>query len=472
MKSKIILPVIALLSFQMITRGQVKPESVHPNIIFIYIDDMGYGDLSCYGNTYIHTTNMDRLAKEGIKFTNFYVASPVCSPSRAAAITGQYPARYKIYGYIDSRWKNEQRDMANWLDPHAPTVAKTFKKAGYATAHIGKWHLGGGRDIGDAPYPKAYGYDYTLVAFEGLGNRILLKNYDLLNTASGKLGHGRITWINHDYQKTGMFVDTAIAFIKHHLHQPFYIELWPNDVHDPYEPKPEYMKKFKLLANDFYEQQYLATLYNVDVQIGRLLDTLDKLGLTKNTIVFLSSDNGPTDWPRYYRDDYYPPSSAGYFRGRKWSLYEGGIREPLLVRWPGHIPAGYVDSTTITCNIDFLPTLCKMANIPLSLPASSFDGEDMSQAWEGHPQQRKKPLMWVYGFNQYFLKPGNPRYKSPDLAIRDGKWKLLVNDNGTDLQLYNLKTDITETDNVAKQYPAVAKKLSEEVIDWWKSMQR
>ncbi|GAA4307382.1 sulfatase-like hydrolase/transferase [Compostibacter hankyongensis] len=448
-----------------ICRGQ---QVSRPNIIFIYIDDMGYADLSCYGNTEMQTPNIDRLAKEGIKFTDFYVSSPVCSPSRAGAITGQYPGRNKLYGYIDSRWKNQQREMADWLDPDAPVIARTMKKAGYATAHIGKWHLGGGRDIGNAPLPGEYGYDKTLVAFEGLGNRVLIRGNDGLNAASAKLGNGHITWVDHDWQKTPLFVDTTIAFIREHAQEPFYVELWFNDVHDPFEPRPDLMKKFKKFANDKFKQQYFATLYEVDEQVGRLLDMLDKTGLAKNTIVVLASDNGPTDWPRYYRDDYYPPGSAGYFRGRKWSLYEGGIREPLLVRWPGHIGPGKVDSTTITCNIDLFPTLCRLADVPV--PGDRLDGEDMSRAWAGRPQQRKEDLMWVYGFNDSFLKPANPRYRSPELAIREGQWKLLVNGNGTHLELYDLKNDIAESENVSAQHPDIAKRLSEKVIGWWKSM--
>lgn len=464
---KILLLWLAALAPGSFCRAQ-SSQAAHPNIIFIYIDDMGYGDLSCYGNQEMQTPNIDRLATEGLKFTGFYVSSPVCSPSRAGVVTGEYPARNRINGYIDSRWKNQLRDMADYLDPRAPTIARTLKGSGYATAHIGKWHLGGGRDIGDVPLPASYGYDRTLVAFEGLGNRVLIRGNDRLNQASARLGHGHITWVDHDYQKTPLFVDTAMAFIQHHRDQPFYVELWLNDVHDPYEPDPRYLKKFSRYANDKYKQQYFATLWGVDVQIGRLLDMLDESGLSRNTIVFLSSDNGPTDWPRYYRDDYAPPGSAGYFRGRKWSLYEGGVREPLLVRWPGHIPAGKVDSTTITWNLDILPTLCKLAQVPL--PGGAIDGEDMSAAWLGRPVERKEPLMWVYGYNDAFLKPGNPRYRSPDLAIRDGKWKLLVNDNGTGLALYDLQKDVAESDNVASQHPEVSRELSARVIRWWKSM--
>jgi arylsulfatase A-like enzyme len=467
-KKRFLFFIFILVSLHGTCYAQVKTKAKAPNILFIYIDDMGYADLSTYGNHDIETPNIDRLAKEGIKFTNFSVASPVCSPSRAGIITGHYPARYQITDYIDSRSKNKERNEADYLDSSAPTIAKAMKKAGYATAHIGKWHLGGGRDIGDVPLPETYGYDKTLVAFEGLGNRVLIKDFDFLNTASSKLGHGNITWVTHDWQKTPMFVDTTIAFIHQHSSQPFYVELWLNDVHDPFDPKPEAMDKFKRFANNKYLQQYYAVLYEVDQQIGRLLKMLDRTGLSKNTIVVLSSDNGPTDWPRYYKEHYAPPGSVGFFRGRKWSLYEGGIREPFLVRWPGHVPAGKVDSTTIVNGIDLLPTLCKMSSV--SPIASAYDGEDMSQAILGRSQKRKKPLMFVYGLSPYNLKPATPQYRSPGLAIRDEDWKLLVNHDGSNLELYNLKTDIAESENVAQKYPDIAQRLSRQVLNWWQTM--
>ena len=136
-----------------------------PNIVFIFIDDMGYGDLSCTGNKDVRTATIDRLAKEGIRFTNFYVGSPICSPSRVTITTGHYPRRHRISSYLASRKRNRDRKMANFLDPKAPCIARAFKKAGYATAHFGKWHMGGGRDVGDAPLPQAYGFDESLVSF-------------------------------------------------------------------------------------------------------------------------------------------------------------------------------------------------------------------------------------------------------------------------------------------------------------------
>jgi len=248
-----------------------------PNIIFIFIDDMGYSDLSCFGNKEIETPNIDRLAKEGMRFTNFYDNSPICSPSRVAAVTGRYPAYYRINSYLDSREKNRQRGINDYLDSSAQTIAKTLKKAGYATAHFGKWHLGGGRDVGYAPLPQAYGIDESLTSFEGLGDRVLYKDHDL-SEASAKLGQGNITWIEK-YQESEILVSRSIDFIERHAEQPFYLELWPDDVHDPYQPDTSWREEFSAYANNHYKQDFYAVLANLDKQIGRLTDKLDALNL-------------------------------------------------------------------------------------------------------------------------------------------------------------------------------------------------
>lgn len=440
----------------------------HPNVIFIMLEGVGYGDLSANGNVKFETTNLDRLAKEGINITNFYAASPICSPSRVAAITGQHPERWHINSYLASKKKNKKRHMANYLDPDAPSIARAFKKAGYATAHFGKWHMGGGADVGDAPLPQAYGYDQSLVSITGLGNRILPKGKRPWTKESLQLGQGHISVVEK-WKMTGIFVDSTIAFIKCHKNQPFYIDLWPMGIHDPFNPKPEWRERFSEYSMNHYEQGFLATLWNLDRQIGRLLDKLNELGLSKNTIIILTSDHGPTDWAYYYKQGYYPPGSAKPFRGRKWSLYEGGIRVPFLARWPGHIPAGEVDTKTIMSNLDLYQTLCNLAHVkpPKNV---DFDGQDMSQALLGYAQKRKEPLFWEYGPADFYLQPGNPRFKSPDLAVRDGKWKLLINGDSTDAELYNLQKDWAEQRNVKDKYPEIAARLAKEVLEWRRSI--
>ena len=392
-----------------------------PNIIFIFIDDMGYSDLSCFGNKEIQTPNIDGLAKQGMRFTNYYDNSPICSPSRVAAITGSYPSRYRIYSYLDSREKNKQRGMADYLDSSAPTIAKKLKQAGYATAHFGKWHLGGGRDVDDAPLPQAYGIEECLTSFEGLGDRVLYKNNDL-SAASAKLGQGKITWIEK-YQESAILVNRSIDFIERHKNKPFYLELWPDDVHDPYLPDTAWRKNFSYYANNHYKQDFYAVLNNLDKQIGLLIDKLNALDLSKNTLIILCSDNGPTDWPFYYKEGYWPPSNSDPYRGRKWSLYEGGIRTPFIASWPGKIKAGTTNDSSVISSIDFLPTILHIAGVS-STQTEKTDGEDISAALFSKSFNRKKPLYWEYGRNDYYLKPGNPRFVSPNLAIRDERLEI------------------------------------------------
>lgn len=431
-----------------------------PNVLFIFIDDMGYGDPSCYGNTEIKTPNIDRLAHEGIRFTQFYVNSPVCSPSRVAMTTGQYPARWRIYSYLDSRQVNRRRHMADFLDPAAPSLARQLKEAGYKTGHFGKWHMGGGRDVNDAPHPQAFGFDESSVTFEGLGDRLLINN-DGLSKQSAKLEQGTITWVEK-HQISQIRVDQTLDFIRRHKDGPFYVNLWFNDVHDAHLPSAEQLAKFKDVSPNPYVQKFFAVLDEMDRQIGRVLDGLKEMGLNENTLVIMTSDNGPTDWPFYYKEGYYPPGSVGGLKGRKWSLYEGGIRMPFIVRWTGKIPAGKVNTEMVGCGVDLFPSVCNVtgAKLPEGVP---FDGEDISPAFFGEVIERKRPIFWYYP-NQ--PKPGKADNVSPLLAVRDGRWKLLTNPDGTAAQLYDLIDDPDETTNMILKQPEKAKDLQNKIRNW------
>lgn len=438
--------------------------SERPNIIFILADDLGYGDLSCYGSD-IPTPNLDRLAAEGVRFTQAYVASPICSPSRVAATTGQYPSRHLIFSFLNTRARQRELGMRDYLDPKAPSIARTLQQAGYATAHFGKWHMGGGRDVGDAPHPTAYGFNESLTSFEGLGDRVLPPGN--LSDMSERLGQGKISRVRKD-ELTEIYVNRAIDFVRRNAKQPFYMNLWPNDVHDPYEPKPELLKKYERFSANKYLQQFAATLDEMDRQLGRLIDAVDAAGLGEKTLFVLMGDNGPTAWPYYYKEGLEPPGSTAGLRGRKWSLYEGGIREPLVVRWKGRAPAGRVNRETVASTVDLFPTFCRLAGV--KAPAVEFDGEDMSAAFLGKPQQRKKDLLWEYGRDATYQRPGKADDVSPNLAIRSGDWKALVNDDGSSLELYNLGRSPVERTNLAAQQPAVAKKLADRVMAWRKSL--
>lgn len=418
-----------------------------PNVVFILTDDMGWGDLSSFGNKETATPNIDRLAKQGIRFTQFYVASPICSPSRVGYTTGCFPARWRINDYLHNRSGNKAHECANWLDPKVPTLARTLHEAGYATAHFGKWHMGGGRDVQDAPWPKEYGFDEHHVNVEGCGPRI-----DTFGSAEPGPVEDRML---ARYQFTGFWVDKAIDFIRRHKERPFFVELWPQDVHTPHVPNPEELPSVAGTSKSHHNFNAVLKVY--DREIGRVLDFLQAEGLEQNTIVVFASDNGPE--PSFARQ------RSGGLRGMKWSLYEGGIREPLLARWPGHIPAGTTDCTTVLGSVDLFPSLCALAGIPLSKNTAP-DGLDASAALLGTSMRRSQPLLWEYGRRADYLFPREPGARSPNLAIRDGNWKLLINADGTGVELYDLAADPNETKNLASENPDEVKRLRTVVLTW------
>jgi arylsulfatase A-like enzyme len=432
-----------------------------PNVLFILVDDMGWGDLGANGGAGVPTPCMDRLAREGMRFTQFHVASPICSPSRCGFITGQFPARWRITSYLQTRAGNRECGQANFLDPKAPSLVRAFKAAGYATAHIGKWHLGGGRDVSDAPKFAAYGYDVGLGTYESPEPAAALG----LKTAPWEKQTEPQQVKRHD--RTRWMVDETLAFAKKHATEPWLVNLWLDDVHTPYVPSDEQKAG---VGKGLGTAEYRAVLRETDRQVGRLLDGLRDLKLDASTLVILAGDNGPQ--PGFDRK-----RTAG-LRGMKWSLYEGGIRTPLVVRWPGVVPARTVNDGTAISAVDFFPTICALARV--QMPGGvRFDGEDLAAVFRGRKQSRSKPLFWEYGRKPApkgrkglpaFPYPSEPGSKSPNVAIRDGRWKLLVNADGSCAELYDLANDRSETKNLAAEKPDIAKRLSDAALAWRKSL--
>jgi arylsulfatase A-like enzyme len=416
-----------------------------PNILLIVVDDMGWGDVSCFGGQ-VPTPNMDRLAKEGMQFRQFYVASPICSASRCGMITGQFPARWRITSYLQTKAGNRECEQADFLDPQAPSLPRVFKTAGYATAHIGKWHLGGGRDVTDAPKFSAYGYDLGLGTYEspepaaGLGLETM--PWEMKREPQQVPRHERTRWM----------VDETLKFMQQHSAQPRFVNLWLDDVHTPYRPSED--KDERPLP-----AKYRDVLVETDRQIGRLMDALPP-----NTLILLCGDNGPEPTLDHTR--------TNGLRGMKWSLYEGGIRTPLIVRWPGVVQAGGVNETTVVSSVDLMPTLCALAQI--KAPVTDQDGEDMSGALRGEKVLRHKCLLWEYGrkpgeagkIKNGFPYPKELDSKSPNVAIRDGNWKLLVNADGTQTELFNLARDPHETTNLAETDQERTQRLKKAALDW------
>ncbi|MCI0333456.1 MAG: sulfatase-like hydrolase/transferase [Planctomycetes bacterium] len=427
-----------------------SPAAERPNIIFILADDLGWGDLGCYGNTNIKTPNLDRLAKRGTLFTQCYMNGSVCSPSRCALFTGQYQARHRIHGHYATREENEARGMSNWLDPEVPNVARLLKQAGYATAHIGKWHLG--KESG-GPAVEKYGFEFV-----------------------GTSEHGEPGGPPDDphfrARSTALFVNEGLRFIEQNKDKPFYLQIWTLVPHAPLMPTDEQMKPYKRFSpggQDGFPHRsaaeiYYASVTDLDTQIGRLFVGLEKLDLTAKTLIFFSSDNGPEDI-HIYNAGHSGIGSAGPFRGRKRSLYEGGVRLPGIVCWPGHVPAGRVDNESVIAGVDWLPTVCRLADATIP-GAHALDGEDVGDVLLGRSRARAKPLMWEWRFDIY----GEPFHRSPMLAIRDGRWKLLMNPDRSRVELYDIPRDPTELSNEAEREPEVVERLASRVLAWQKEL--
>jgi uncharacterized sulfatase len=440
-----------------------EPCATRPNIVLVLIDDMGWGDFSCFGNQAVETPNIDRLAAEGLRFEQFYVNSPICSPSRVAISTGQYPIRWRITSFLNHRKANEQRGMAQWLDPKAPMLARMLNEAGYATGHFGKWHLGGQRDVGDAPQIREYGFEESLTNFEGLGPRVLplLDAYDgkpaeSYSLGSERLNTGPITWEKRD-KVTASFTAAAIDFIKRagQSKRPFYINVWPDDVHSPFFPP-------KTLRGDSSKKElYAGVLKTMDAQLAPLFDHIrNDASLRNNTLVIVCSDNGPEEGA----------GSAGPFRGQKAMLYEGGIRSPLVVWGPGLIPpsrSGSVNTASILAAIDLVPSLLELAGVRNAQDVA-FDGEALPEVFIGLSEQSRKTPLY---FRRPPDRPNHPHEGDlPDLCVRDGRWKLLAEFDGSEPELYNLKTDSREARNVASDHPELVNRLTTSLLQWHQSM--
>ena len=428
-----------------------------PNIILIFIDDMGWADFSCFGNKDVKTTNIDKLASEGICFEQFYVNSPICSPSRVAISTGQYPQKWRITSYLAHRKSNEKRKIANWLDLKAPVLAGNLKKDGYMTGHFGKWHMGGQRDVGDAPLISEYGFDESLTNFEGLGPRLLplvrtpmKPQFRKIWEGSEKLGRGKVTWMDRA-KITGGFTEAAINFIDkaQAAAKPFYINLWPDDVHSPFFPSLEGWKNGKDKRN-----LYLSVLKEMDEQFATLFNKVKSdEKLRNNTLILICSDNG------------HEPGAgqSGPLKGCKTNLYEGGIRSSLVVWGPGFIPKdkqGIRNKTSLLSAIDVVPSLLKFTGVSSS---AVYDGEDLMATFIGKSEKSRQKAIF------YRRPPDRKKFYNsvnPDLAVRKGPWKLLCDFDGSKVQLYNIPEDHGEKNNVVERYPDIVNELKSALLEW------
>ena len=442
---KLLLPVVFLA---ISLTGFTAPKTNLPNIIVIYIDDMGIGDLTCFNGEVMETPNIDALAKRGKIFTQYYSDAPVCSPSRVALTTGMNHIRWGINTFLSSRKFNAECQQVDYLKSTAPSMARTLKEAGYHTAHFGKWHMGGGRDVKDAPEISAYGFDEFASTWES-------PNPDPLLTSSNWI------WASTDsikrWERTAYFIDRTLDFLERNSNAPCFIKLWPDDVHSPWIPSEQAQLNWK--ENAFKLPFLQPVIKELDIQIGRFINELENRNLLENTLIVFTSDNGPA--PSFDR------IRTNGMRGLKNSLYEGGIRMPMFAVWPKEIKPGQIDSSSVLCAIDLFPTISAIAGTSYKGNYQQ-DGEDFSQTLLGQkPYEREQSLRWEYGRNERYNYPEDED-RSPQLAIRNGQWKLLTDTLGTRVELYNLVADPTESVNKADEYIELTTELKTQLLDWYK----
>lgn len=414
----------------------VSAAPARPNFVIILTDDLGYGDLGCYGNPVIRTPHLDQLAQQGLRLTSFYSAAPVCSPSRAALLTGRIPQREGLFDWIPN-------DAPIYLRRNAPTIATRLRDRGYATALVGKWHLNGKLD-GSQPTPGDHGFDYWFAT--GGYPMPSQRNPENFYRAEGPVGK------LNGYSST-LIVDDAIDWLqKRDKAKPFFLFV---SHHAPHEEVASAEKYVQMYANGIEPNRalYYANVTEMDAETGRLLKALDAAGVSDNTFLLFTSDNGPEV---LNRAPYTPRSygSAGNLRGMKLDLYEGGIRVPAMLRWPGVIKPGTTSDAVISM-LDVMPTICELAGV--KLPAKrTLDGQSLHRFLRGGKFQRKQPLYWQYD-NAHTSAPND--LAVPKLALRDGDWKLLAHIGFDHLELYNVRRDESETVNLAAQQPARVKTM-------------
>jgi arylsulfatase A-like enzyme len=435
-----------------------------PNFVFFLIDDLGWTDLGCYGSTFYETPNIDRLASQGMRFTDAYAACPVCSPTRASIMTGKYPARLGITQWIGG--SNQPTEYLHYMPLDELTVAEALKGQGYATGFVGKWHLG------DKPYyPTQQGFDINIGGDSSGAPPTYFWPYAKRNRALEQMPPG-----GHEGEYlTDRLTDESLKFLDANKDRPFLLYLSHYAVHTPIESKQELTDKYKAKAEKLpatdeprfvsvyarYKTRcvqdhpaFAGMVQSVDESVGRVMNSLEELGVADNTVVIFMSDNGGLSTvPREA-----PTCNLPLRVGKGW-LYEGGIREPMMIKWPGVVRPGSVCTEPVT-STDFYPTMLQMAGLPLR-PEQHIDGVSLVPLLKNKGKLDRKALYWHY---PHYHGSGN----RPGGAIRAGDYKLLEwYENGA-VELYNLRDDIGEKNDLAKKMPEKAAELRSMLHQWRK----
>ena len=439
-----------------------KSSERQPNFVFFLIDDMGFKDLGCYGSSFYETPNIDKLAKEGMRFTDAYAACPVCSPTRASIMTGKYPARLNLTDYLVGRRRGKliPPEYIHQMPLEEVTIAEALKQAGYTTCFIGKWHLGG------KPYwPEHQGFDINIGGTQsGMPRNYFWPQWRNNPPIEGRAGE----------YLTDRLTDEALKFLEAKKDKPFLLYLSHYAVHIPLQAKKDMIEKYKAKAAKQPAKEprflpegsskarqvqdhpvYAGMVESVDESVGRVMGKLEELGVADNTVVIFMSDNGGLSTAEGL-----PTSNLPLRAGKGW-LYEGGIREPMIIKWPGVVKPDSVCSVPVT-STDFYPTMLDMADLPLN-PEQHIDGVSLVPLLKGNQKPERKAIFWHY---PHYGNQGG----SPGGAVRAGDYKLIEFYEDNRAELYNLKEDIGEKKNLADKMSDKAAKLRKMLRTWRKGV--
>lgn len=412
------------------TRQSPAPKR-QPNVVFILIDDMGWSDLPCYGNRFHETPHLDRLARQGMRFTDAYAACPVCSPTRASILSGQYPARVGVTDFITGHWRPYERlrvptNRTQYLPLEIVTIPEVLRDAGYVTGHVGKWHLGGADHS-----PERQGFDFV-----------------------------RLGGQNQADKHVTTFTDSAIEFIEANADRPFFLHLSHHTVHIPLEAPGDLVAKYEQKpkpATGVNNPVYAAMIEHMDRNVGRILAKLDELDLSDDTIVIFYSDNGGLR--QMYTGEGSIVTTNTPLRGEKGTLYEGGIRVPLIVCWPGVVRPDSMCETPVT-SVDFYPTLGQICGG--EKPAGQIlDGQSLQPLLRQRDEFEDRALYWHYPHYHHSVPSG---------AIREGDWKLIEFYHTGVTQLFNLEDDPGEQTDLSAVFPHEAFTLETKLALWRRSV--
>jgi len=439
-----------------------KSSERQPNFVFFLIDDLGHSDLSCYSSSFYETPNIDRLAAEGMRFTDAYAACPVCSPTRASIMTGKYPARLNLTDYLVGRRRGKliPAEYIHQMPLEEVTIAEALKQAGYTTCFIGKWHLG------NKPYwPENQGFDINI----GGTQSGMPRNYFWPQWRGNPPIEGR----DGEYL-TDRLTDEALKFLESKKDKPFLLYLSHYAVHIPLQAKKDMIEKYKTKSAKQPAKEprflpegkskarqvqdhpvYAGMVESVDESVGRVMSKLEDLGMADNTVVIFMSDNGGLSTAEGF-----PTSNLPLRAGKGW-LYEGGIREPMIIKWPGIVKPNSVCAVPVT-STDFYPTMLEIAGLPLK-PKQHIDGVSLVPLLKGNRKLQRKAIFWHY---PHYGNQGG----SPGGAVRIGDYKLIEFYEDNRVELYNLKEDVGEKKNLADKLPEKAAELRKMLHTWRKAV--